>query len=162
MVCSATSQLGSEVRLEVAGAAIDADDAERQRRVRRRERERDRRAPAVPDDHQRFGMAQPRQQPLEIAGDGVEVVAAVRAVAHAVTGQVDRDHPVGGHQAVGDQVPPSRIARQAVEREDGGLAAGVVAHRKRQTRRVDAVFGDGVRHVTRGLWPLWPSRRPSR
>ena len=138
-----------EVGLEVAGPAIDADDAERQLRVGRRERERDSGAPAVPDHHERLGMAEPREQSLEIARHGVEVVAAVGAVALAVAGQVDGDHPVGGDEVVGDQVPPARVARQPVEREQGGLATGMISHRERQSRRIDAVFVDRMGHVRR-------------
>ena len=91
-------------------------------------------------------MAERREQSLEIAGNGVEVVAAVGPIALAVAGQVDRDHPAGGHQVIGDQVPPTRIARQPMEGEERGLAAGMIAHREREAGRVDAVFSDGMGH----------------
>ena len=149
MVCSAISQLGPKYALRSPAPPSMQTTPSASAGYVRRERERDRRAPAVPDHHDRLRMAEPREQPLEIAGDGVEVVAGVGPVALAVAGQVDRDHPMRGDQAVGDQVPPARVARQPVEREQRGLAAGVIAHRERESRRVDAVFGDGVRHATR-------------
>ena len=122
----------AEVRLEVAGAAVDADHAERERGVGSREGERDGGAPAVADHHERLGMAEPREQTLEIARDGVEVIAVVGPVAQAVPGQVDRDHPVRWHEPVGDQVPPARVARQPVEGQNRRLAAGMVTNGERR------------------------------
>ena len=64
------------------------------------------------------------------------------------------------HQAVGDQVPPARVARQAVEREQRGLAAGVIAHRERQSRRVDPVLVNVDASLRQGLSPTAPDDRP--
>ncbi len=150
-----------EVRLEVAGSAIDADDAERQCRVLNRERQRNRCSPAVPDNHQRLGITERREQSFEVARHGLEVIAGVGSITLAMPRQVHGDHPMGGNEAVGDQIPPARVARQSMEREQRGLAAGVISQREPEARRVDAVLGDGVGHVT-GLWPVRPSKGPAR
>ena len=106
-------------------------------------------------------MMQCREQSLEIARDGVEVIAVVGPVALSVSGQVDGDHAMGGDEPVGNQVPPAGVARQTVEGQDRRLAAGVVANGQREAGRVDTVFGDGMGHVT-GLWPVRPSKGRSR
>ena len=113
------------------------------------------------DHNDRLRVTQPREQPLEIAGHGVEVVAIVGPVALAVSGQVDRDDAVGWDEPVGHQVPPARVAREAVEGKDRRLATGVVADGQPEAGRVDTVFGDVMGHVT-GLWPVRASTGPAR
>ena len=138
----------AEVRLEVAGATVDADDAERHVRVVDREGERDRRAPAVADHHDGIGVDR-REEPVKIPADGLEVVPGVGAIAPAVAGEVDGDHTMRRGEAGGDEIPPARVAGEPVQGEDRGLAAGVIAHREREARGIDAELGDGYGHCAR-------------
>ncbi len=100
----------------------------------RRERQRHRCAPAVAGDHDRLRVPEPSEQPLEVAGDGLEVIAGIGTIALPVPGEVHGDHPMRRHQAIGDEIPPARVAGQPMERQQGGFAAGVIAHRQRETR----------------------------
>jgi hypothetical protein len=63
-----------------------------------------------------------------------------------VTGKVNGDQPVRGDDAIGDEIPPASVARQPVERQDRGLATGIVPDGQRQPRSVDLVLIDVMRH----------------